>query len=260
MKRFITAVCIVTWVLVCVQAYAQISLGVEVGFTMPTDQYHLPEHRQNYPLFIDPRPGIYTTGVVQQDWERVSLYAQAGFMMYRTYDGIGPFLSPTGVGFQAPSYGQAVLWRGTVLEIGIRKTVYQHWLANVEVGLGVGHSYEVYSHDNVFPCTKQGFVSIPGSLYFEQEMTWLSPHSFVITPQIRIWRPGRNGHRWWLKATYAQGLNKKAEGVYDIYLVDLDDTRTYDFSFDVVLRHSFYNLTLGYELFTSRPEFEPVTK
>ena len=233
---------------------------MELGYTMATDKYHLPDHRQNYGLFLDPRPGIYTTAVVQQDWEKVSAYAQVGFMMYRIYDGIGPFLSPTGVGFQAPTYIQLVHWRGSFLEVGVRKTVLKHHLANLEVGVGFAHSANLYSLDNEYPCPKEGFLAITGSVYYDQQKTWLTPHSFMVTPQIRLWRTARNGHRWWLKGMYAQGLNKKATGSFDVYLVDSDNTRTYDFSFDVVLRHSFYNLTLGYELFTSRPEFEPVTK
>ena len=238
--------------LISFTASAQLSVGLDVGFTMPTDQYHKPEGRENYGLFLDPRPGYFVTFSTQRDWVRISAYFEAGFMQYRTYDGIGPFLNPSGVGFEPPTYGQMTLWNGTYFELGVRKTVYEHRWANVEVGLGGSYSFDIYGLDNEWPYHGEGFVAIPGSVYFEQELDWLTPHSFMVTPHVRFWRTTKKGHRMWLKGQYSQGLNKKAEGVYDIYYVDTDNTRTYGFSFDVVFRNSFYNITLGYALFPDR--------
>ena len=220
---------------------------------MATDQYHLPEGHENYGLFLDPRPGYFANVVGQLDWENLSVYGQVGLMQYLVYDGVGPFLHPSGIGIEPPTYFQLVRWDGTYFEFGVRKTVYQHRLANVEVGLGGSYSFEIEGVDNEFPFYADGgFLEIPGSVYYENEMTWLTPHSFMVTPHVRLWRTTKNGHRIWLKGQYSQGINKKAVGSFDVFYVDLDNTHTYAFSFDVVLRQSFYNITLGYALFPDK--------
>lgn len=248
--KLLFAICLLSSVRIPLKA--QSSLGLELGLTSPADQFKLPDGHENFGLFIDPRPGFFGAVSFQYDWSEISVYATAGWMYYRTFQGVGPWINASGVGISAPSYFQLERWIGTYTELGLRKTILRHPWANVEGGLGFGHAINIENYHDTYPDHNVGFLEIDRVMYFDNEITWLTPHSFLVTPHIRFWRETKNKNRWWLKVQYSQGLNPIARGSYDVYYLNSDNERTDNFSFDVVLRHSFYKVTFGYALFPGK--------
>ena len=233
-------------------AKAQLSVGFDAGFTLPADQFHLPEGYQHIGLFIDPRPGFFGTVTGQYDWNDISIYGAMGWMYYRTDEGIGPFLHGPGTILESPVYEQFQRWSGTYAEIGLRKTIAYHRFANVEAGLGFSYITNYDKIDKAFPDITQGWLEMDRVVRFEAEITRYTAHSFVVSPHIRFWRETRNKDRFWLKIQYSHGLNTIADGRYDVSLLDFDNNAVEAFSFDVLLRHSFWNCTIGYSIFPAK--------
>ncbi|HAA12456.1 MAG TPA: hypothetical protein DCE41_12455 [Cytophagales bacterium] len=245
------SIILITTVLLCsLQVKAQFQLQVDVGFTWATEDYPLPEPFENYGLFVNPRPGPVVTLTGQYNWYRMGVYGTAGLMSYRTFEGIGPFLSTNRAGLLGPMYGQFVRWIGPYAEVGVRRKIarWQQW--QVWAGVGIGYSQDYTGRGTQYPYVADGFTSIDKVLEYEATFTYLTIHSFTAGPHLMLSSRTKRGNFWNLKAQYHQGINPIIDGEFH-YVRDLDTNNEplNEFAFDFVFRQSFLSFTLGYGLY-----------
>jgi len=232
---------------------AQWSFDISFGLNQSSEQFQKPEGNELSSPFIDPRWRILGTLGANYHFDRLSLYGEAGVLNYRTFLQIGPFLDPTGVGIQAPFFEGWLQWIGPYLELGSEYSVFSKQRFEVRAGLGMGYSYDAWNSNRALPETTSGSGRIDGSLEYASTLTYRRIQNLFLTPAFTLTRTTTSGHQIWLKGKYNQGLLTQHDGQFDfVRSLNTDNEIVDEFAFDVLLRNSFYSISVGITLVPSK--------